>query len=69
MQAQIGDYIKFLGYADGATTPTVPMTSKVVDISNCLDGTEDYDTANGYTINENELGIDDILLESEVEIG
>lgn len=69
MQAQIGDYIKFFGYADDAMTPTVPMTSKVIGMSDCLDGTEEYETANGYTINEADLGIDDILLESEVEIG
>jgi len=70
MKAEIGDYIKFMGFADDdEITPSVPMTSKVIGISDCLDGSEDYDTANGYTINQGALSIDDVLLASEVEIG
>lgn len=58
MKAEIGDYIKFDG-----------IISQVIGIDDNLDDTENYATVSGHSINEHELGIDDVLLPSEVEIG
>jgi hypothetical protein len=64
MKARVGDYIRFDPQdQDGVKLYSI---SRVVGISDCLDGSEEYDTESGHTINENDLTIDDVLLESEV---
>ena len=62
MKAEIGDYIRFS--LPGSDKKVI---SKVIDIVVYTIG-ENYETANGWCISENELGIDDVLLPSEVEI-
>ena len=66
MKAEIGDYIKFsVPVGDDSSEE---ITSKVIDIAVYFHG-ENYETASGWCVSENELDIDDVLLASEVEIG
>ena len=67
MKAERGDYVKILIPFKGSTKR---ITTKVVDIITTeVSGVEYYDCASGHLVCERDLGIDDVLLASEVEIG
>jgi hypothetical protein len=62
MKARIGDYIKFKDPQSGDE-----VVSKVVFLNDLF--AQYHLTESGHYISEDVLGIDDVLLESEMEIG
>lgn len=62
MKAAVGDYIRFNDPETGLV-----VVSKVVGLNTVL--TQYHRTEDGYFISERDLGIDDVLLASEVEVG